>query len=88
MHKNRCKTSGDDRTSAPQAPVRSEGLLSQTSSYSMSSSYLKAELIAGNSQNHKPFIREAFVELVHLGVIPGGRSSKRSDILDQDHLAL
>lgn len=50
--------------------------------------YLKAELIAGNSQNHKPFIREAFMELVHLGVIPGGRSSKRSDILDQDHLAL
>lgn len=52
------------------------------------SSYLKAKLIAGDSQNHKPLLWEAIMELVHLGVIPGGRSSERCDILDEDHFAL
>lgn len=33
------------------------------------------ELVAGHSQNHKPLAGVPLVELVHLGVIPGGRAS-------------
>lgn len=64
-----------------QTDTCSEGLLNQTS-------HLIAELVAGNTQNHEPLLREALVQLVHLSVIPAGGSSERSHILDQHHLAL
>lgn len=47
-----------------------------------------SELIAGHSQNHKPLAGVPIMELVHLGVIPGGRTSEGSDVLDKHHLAL
>lgn len=46
------------------------------------------ELVTGYSQNHKPLAGIALVELVHLGVIPGGCTSERRDILDEDNFAL
>lgn len=46
------------------------------------------ELVAGYSQDHKPLAGVALVELVHLGVIPGGRTSEGRDILDEDDFAL
>lgn len=47
-----------------------------------------AELVAGYSQDHKPLAGVPLVELVHLGVIPDGRTSERSDILNEDDFAL
>lgn len=47
-----------------------------------------AELVAGNSQDDKTLTGVALMELVHLGVIPGGRPSEGRDILDEHHLAL
>lgn len=47
-----------------------------------------AELVAGNSQNNEPFASIPLVELVHLGVIPGGRTSERRDVLNEDNFAL
>lgn len=49
--------------------------------------HLMAELVAGHSQDNEPLSGVALVKLVHLGVIPGGRTSKWRDILDEDHLA-
>lgn len=49
--------------------------------------YLMAELVAGHSQDNEPLASVALVELVHLGVIPGGRTSERRDVLNEDHLA-
>lgn len=46
-----------------------------------------AELVAGHSQDNEPLAGVALVELVHLGVIPGGRTSERRDVLNEDHLA-
>lgn len=45
-----------------------------------------AELVAGSPQDNEPLAGVALVELVHLGVIPGGRTSERRDVLDEDHL--
>lgn len=45
-----------------------------------------AELVAGHSQDNEPLAGVSLVELVHLGVIPGGRTSERRDVLDKDHL--
>lgn len=45
-----------------------------------------AELVAGQPQDNEPLAGVAVVELVHLGVIPGGRTSERRDVLDEDHL--
>lgn len=50
--------------------------------------HLMAELVAGNSQDNETLTGVPFVELVHLGVIPGGRTSERRDILNEDHLSL
>lgn len=47
-----------------------------------------AELVAGYSQDHKPLAGVPLVELVHLGVIPDGRTSERSYILNEDDFAL
>lgn len=47
-----------------------------------------AELVAGHSQDHEPLAGVPLVELVHLSVIPGGRTSERRDILDEDNFAL
>lgn len=47
-----------------------------------------AELVAGNSQDNETLTGVALMELVHLGVIPGGRTSERRDILNEHHLAL
>lgn len=47
-----------------------------------------AELVAGHPQDYKPLAGEALVELVHLGVIPDGRTSERRHILDEDNFAL
>lgn len=47
-----------------------------------------AELIAGHSQNHEPLAGVPLVELVHLGVIPGGRTSERRHIHNEDNFAL
>lgn len=44
-----------------------------------------AELVAGNTQDNEPLAGVALVELVHLGVIPGGRTSERCNILDEDN---
>lgn len=51
-------------------------------------SHLMAELVAGHSQNHEPLRGVPLVELVHLGVISGGRTSERSNILNEDNFAL
>lgn len=50
--------------------------------------YLMAELVAGHPQNDEPLGGEALMELVHLGVIPGGGASERRHVLDEDHLPL
>lgn len=47
-----------------------------------------AELVAGNSQDNKTLAGVPVMELVHLGVIPGGRTSERRDILNEHHFAL
>lgn len=47
-----------------------------------------AELVAGHSQDNEPLAGVTLVELVHLGVIPGGRTSERRDILNEDNFAL
>lgn len=47
-----------------------------------------AELVAGNSQDNETLTGVPVVELVHLGVIPGGRTSERRDILNEDHFSL
>lgn len=47
-----------------------------------------AELVAGNSQDNETLTGVALMELVHLGVIPGGRTSERRHILNEHHLAL
>lgn len=47
-----------------------------------------AELVAGNSQDNETLTGVPLMELVHLGVIPGGRTSERRDILNEHHLAL
>ncbi len=46
-----------------------------------------AELVAGHSQDNEPLAGVPRVELVHLGVIPGGRTSERRDILNEDYFA-
>lgn len=46
-----------------------------------------AELVAGHSQDHKPLAGVPLVELIHLGVIPGGRTSERRHIFDKDNFA-
>lgn len=50
--------------------------------------HLMAELVAGHSQDNEPLPGVALVELVHLGVIPGGRTSERRDVLNEDDFAL
>lgn len=45
-----------------------------------------AELVAGSPQDDEPLAGVALVQLVHLGVIPGGRASEGRDVLDEDHL--
>lgn len=50
--------------------------------------HLMAELVAGHSQDNEPLPGVAVVELVHLGVIPGGRTSERRHILDEDNFPL
>lgn len=47
-----------------------------------------AELVAGHSQDNEPLAGIPRVELVHLGVIPGGRASERRDVLNEDNFAL
>lgn len=47
-----------------------------------------AELVAGHPQDNEPLAGIALVELVHLGVIPGGRTSERRDVLNEDDFAL
>lgn len=47
-----------------------------------------AELVAGHAQDHEPLAGVPLVELVHLGVIPGGRTSEGRHILDEDNFAL
>lgn len=54
----------------------------------MNSVYLMAKLVAGHPQNDESLRGEALMELVHLGVIPGGRASERRNVLDQDYLTL
>lgn len=49
---------------------------------------LMAELVAGHSQDNEPLAGVPLLELVHLGVIPGGRTSERRDILNEDDFAL
>lgn len=46
-----------------------------------------AELVAGHSQDNEPLAGIAPVELVQLGVIPGGRTSERRDVLNEDDFA-
>lgn len=47
-----------------------------------------AELVAGNSQDNETLTGVPLMELVHLGVIPGGCTSERRDILNEHHFAL
>lgn len=46
------------------------------------------KLIAGHTQDNKPFVGVATVELVHLSVVPGRCSSERRHIFNQDHFPL
>lgn len=46
-----------------------------------------AELVAGYSQDNEPLVGVPLVELVHLGVIPGGRTSERRYILNEHNFA-
>lgn len=46
------------------------------------------ELVAGHSQDNEPLAGVPLMELVHLGVIPGGGASERRHILNEDHFAL
>lgn len=46
-----------------------------------------AELVAGYTQDNEPLAGISLVELVHLGVIPGGRTSKRCDILNENNFS-
>ena len=50
--------------------------------------HLMAELVAGHSQDHEPLSGVPLVELIHLGVIPGGRPSERRHILNEDNFSL
>lgn len=50
--------------------------------------YLMAELVAGHPENDESLGGEALMELVHLGVIPGGRASERRHVLDENHFTL
>lgn len=50
--------------------------------------YLMAELVTGHPQNDEPVRGEALVQVVHLGVIPGGGASERRHVLDKHHLPL
>lgn len=45
------------------------------------------ELVAGHPQDNESPAGVTLVELVHLGVIPGGRASERRDVLNEDHFA-
>ena len=47
-----------------------------------------AELVAGNPQDHQPLGSVLVVELVHLGVIPGGRASEGCDVLNENNFTL
>lgn len=47
--------------------------------------YLMSELIAGHTQDNKPLVCVATVELVHLSVVPGCCSSERRHIFNQHH---
>lgn len=47
-----------------------------------------AELVAGHSQDNEPLTGVPLMEIVHLGVIPGGRTSERRYILNEDNFAL
>lgn len=46
-----------------------------------------AELVAGYTQDNEPLAGIPLVELVHLGVIPGGRTSERCDILNKNNFS-
>ena len=61
---------------------------SQSASRPARLTYLVSELVAGYPQDHKPLAAVLVVELVHLGVVPGGRASERRHILDQHHFTL
>lgn len=47
--------------------------------------YLVSKLIAGHTQDNKPLVCVATVELVHLSVVPGCCSSERRHIFNQHH---
>lgn len=47
-----------------------------------------AELVAGYTQDNEPLAGVLLVELVHLGVIPGSRTSERCDILNKNNFSL
>lgn len=49
---------------------------------------LMAELVAGHPQDHQPLGGVPLVELVHLGVIPGGRPSEGRHVLYENNLPL
>lgn len=49
--------------------------------------HLVAELVAGHPQDNEPPAAVTLVQLVHLGVIPGGRASERRDVLNEDHFS-
>lgn len=48
---------------------------------------LVSELVAGHPQNYKPLGGVALLELIHLGVIPGGCASERRHVLNQHNFA-
>lgn len=50
--------------------------------------HLVAELVAGHSQDNEPLAGVPLVELVHLGVVPGGCTSERRHILNEDNFPL
>lgn len=51
-------------------------------------SYLMSELVAGHTQDDEALGRVATVQLVHLSVVPGGRSSEGRHVLNENNFAL
>lgn len=49
--------------------------------------HLMSELIARETEHHQATRPEAFLQIVHLGVVPGRCASEGRDILDEQHLA-
>lgn len=45
------------------------------------------KLVAGYTQDNESLAGVSLVELVHLGVIPGGCPSETRDVLNEDHFA-